>query len=122
VHLRPFLRGERPAVGVFVLPVDRRRQPAVVHGLGDRRADPGLRLALGVVERPPLRPAVDLAFVEHEPAIVTDQFPLVGVGDDLFGVTLRADDRFLVGFLGLLLPLALTTRAFHYKVCGEGRI
>jgi hypothetical protein len=61
-----------------------------VHRLGRGGTDPRLLLPFGVVERAPLRATVDLAFVDHEPAIIADEFSLISVLYDLARIALRA--------------------------------
>jgi len=68
------------------------------------------------------RPAVDVPFVQHQAAVLADEF-LVGVGDNLGRIALRTGERFFVRLsLGLPLLLALAARTFHYKVSGYCRI
>jgi len=91
-----------------------------VHHLRRRRADTGLLVLLGGVERAPLRPTVDLVLVDDETTVLTDRLALGGVSGEV-ATALRADE--FVGRLGLglvrflVIPLeASDTRVCH---CGD---
>jgi hypothetical protein len=122
VHLGAFLGGDRAAVGVLVLPVDLGGQALVVHRLRGRRAHAGLVLSFGVVERPPLRPAVDVFLLQNQPTLVTDEFPLAAL-DQVLGFALGTACGLLLSLLlAFETPLSLACRAFHYTFVDDPKV
>ena len=59
-------------------------------GLRHRRPDAGLVLSLGVIERAPLGPVVDVLLLDDDPRLLVDQFAFLGADElvlvDLLGV------------------------------------
>jgi hypothetical protein len=54
-----------------------------VHHVRRRRADAGLAVLLGGVERAPFRPTVDLVLFDDQATVLTDCFAVFGVRDDV---------------------------------------
>src|SRR5206468_3516381 len=79
VQLRAVPGGNRLAVGILVLPPDRRRETLVMDRVRHRGARPGTLLALFHVERAPLRTLIDHLVRQDEAALLADEDrPIVG--------------------------------------------
>jgi hypothetical protein len=90
----------------MVLPPDVGGEALVVHHLRRRRSHAALLLFLRAIERPPLRPPIDLVLLDHQPALPTDGLAAFAVR--LEGPAALRADQLAFGLLGgRVRPLVL---------------